>query len=109
MRTHQDLDQRSLALHRLIANKIRGTPSLFDKPQKNLARWRTVVSANAQPYLQDWQKLVDSGLESCLAVATQDSEYASALRQTSPFCGVLTHKERFAFFKDWAKTHHEAR
>ncbi len=109
MRTHQELDQRSLALHRLIADRIRQDPVLFDKPRQTLARWRTVVSQNSQPYVQDWLQLIDSGMDVCLSVATQESERAAALRQTSPFCGVLTHKERFAFFKNWAKEHHETR
>ena len=109
MRTHQELDQRSLALHRLIADKIRQDPRLFDKPRQTLARWRTAVSPNSQAYVQDWLQLIDSGVEVCLAIATQESERANALRQASPFSGVLTHKERFAFFKNWAQEHHETR
>lgn len=109
MRTHQQLDQRSLALHRLIADKIRQDPRLLEKPRQTLARWRKVVSQNAQPYLNDWQQLMERGLDACLSVATQESEHAAAMRQNSPFCGVLTHKERFVFFRDWAKEHHAAR
>ena len=37
MRTHQELDDRSLALHRLIADKVRHDPALFDKARATLA------------------------------------------------------------------------
>lgn len=109
MRRHQDSDNRSLELHRLIADKIRREPSLFEKPKQTLTHWRNVVCENSQPYMEEWQRLVDEGMDKCLAVATEDSEYARALRQSSPFCGVLSHKERFVFFKKWAeKGNHEA-
>lgn len=87
MRTPQALDQRSLALHRVIADK-RQAPGLLDKPMQTLARWRNVASLNCQPYLRDWQQLIDGGLETCLSVATRDSEHANALRQASLFCAV---------------------
>lgn len=101
MRTHQDIDQRSLALHRLVADKIRHNPVLFDKVKQTLARWRTTVCASSQPYLQEWERLANLGLDTCLGVAEEDSERAHALRQSSPFTGVLTHGERFAFLKTW--------
>lgn len=101
MRFHQDVDQRSLALHRLVADKIRRDPALFNKVRQTLARWRTTVCASSQPYLQEWEHLADSGLEACLLAAEEDSERARALRQSSPFTGVLTHGERFTFLKTW--------
>lgn len=93
MPSHQEIDQRSLALHRLIAEKIRQDPSLFEKPRETLGRWSKIVCANSQPYLEEWQRLVDLGIEECLAMATEDSERANAMRQASPLCGILTNEE----------------
>jgi hypothetical protein len=92
------IEQRSLAMHRLIADKIRRDPALFEHVFSNLNRWKTLVSANTQPYLKKWERLANLGIEPCLAVATEDSERAATLRQSSPFSGILSHKERFAFF-----------
>lgn len=103
MRTHQKLDQRSLALHRLIAEKIRSDPRLFENVEQTLAHWRKIVCTNSQPYVLEWSRLAAQGMEACLAVAVEESERANALRQSSPFCGILTHKERFAFFREWAQ------
>lgn len=103
MRTPHWLDQRSLALHRLIAEKIRQEPALFERVKATLARWETIVCANSQPYVREWQRLADLGLEECLAVATEDSERAAAMRQASPFCGILSEEERREFFLAWAR------
>jgi hypothetical protein len=36
MRTHGEIDARSLALHRLVAEKVRHEPALFAKAQATL-------------------------------------------------------------------------
>ncbi|MGF6367933.1 hypothetical protein OKW40_000683 [Paraburkholderia sp. RAU6.4a] len=36
---HLEKHRRSLALHRLIAEKIRRDPTLFDRARENLDRW----------------------------------------------------------------------
>jgi hypothetical protein len=105
MQTHQDIDARSLALHRLVAEKLRRDPDLFNAAGATLARWRRTVSAHSQPYLEEWERLMGQGLEACLAVAVEDSQRATALRQSSPFAGVLSNAERFAFLKAWRQAH----
>jgi hypothetical protein len=40
-------------------------------------------------------------MATALAIATADDEQARALRQCSPFCGVLTNQERWRFLKAW--------
>jgi hypothetical protein len=52
---------------------------------------------------------MDLGLEHCLSVVTEDSDTATALRQSSPFTSVLTNGERFAFFKQWNLDHETPR
>ena len=101
MRTHPQLDARSLAMHRLVAEKIRRDPALLGRARETLGRWRQTVSVNTLPYLDEWARILDQGLEACLEVATEESERATALRQSSPFTGILTHRERFAFLKSW--------
>lgn len=100
--SHQWLDQRSLALHRLIVEKIRRDPDLFENVKITLTRWSKIVCANSQPYVKEWQRLVDLGMEACLAAAVEESEHADAMRQASPFCGILSNEERWEFFLDWA-------
>ena len=109
MRTHQEIDRRSVALHRLVAERVRRDPSLFEKARVTLARWRETVCISSQPYLNEWEQLMNQGVEACLSVAVEDSERATALRQSSPFSGVLTNRERFAFLKQWRNDHEAPR
>lgn len=103
MRTHQEIDARSLAMHRLVAEKIRRNPALLARAESTLSNWRKTVSASSQPYLQEWERLFQQGLDACLAVATEDSQRAAALRQCSPFAGILTNEERLSFLRDWSR------
>ena len=101
MRTHEEIDERSLALHQLIAEKIRHEPALLAKVETTLARWRSTVCSAPQPYLAEWSQLVSSGVGASLKMATEDTEHARALRQCSPFTGILSNQERFTFLKTW--------
>ena len=103
MRTHQEIDQRSLILHRFVVDKIRRDPTLFDLAKATLARWRTTGGAASQPYLAQWQALVDEGMEACLHMAVEESQRGDALRQSSPFSGILSNSERFKLLKTWNK------
>lgn len=105
MRTHQEIDERSLAIHRLVAERIRQNPALFDKAKETLARWRKTVCVSSQPYLYEWELLMNQGIEACLVVAVEESERATALRQSSPFAGILSNQDRFAFLKTWSLDH----
>lgn len=101
MRTHQKIDERSLSIHQLIAARIREDPALFDEARVILARWREIVSANAQLCLEEWESLMNQGIDACLTTATEDSEHATILRQSSPLACVLPNQERLEFFKNW--------
>ena len=107
--THQEIDGRSLALHRLVAEKIRHDPALLETARSTLARWRDPANpGRSEPYLAQWASLLALGIEPTLALLTEDSERAAALRQCSPFTRVLSTAERHDFLKGW-KARHEAR
>lgn len=102
MRTHSDLDQRSLAMHRLVVAKIRRDPALFEHARQTLARWRHAGPVASQPYLVQWQQAFDAGFDAALGLAVEVSENATALRQCSPFAGILSTEERLGFLKSWS-------
>lgn len=92
--SHALLDQRALAMHRLIAEKLRRDPSLLAVAQANIARWKSTASPSALARLEEWEAILRQPLESILEVLTSESEEATRLRQSSPFCGILTPAER---------------
>jgi hypothetical protein len=95
MRTHQEIREVSLALHRAVAAKLRRDPSLINNVWETLTRWREMDPRSAaDTYLDEWAELLRAGLEPTLAMLEDDGDHAADLRQCSPFTRVLTQDER---------------
>lgn len=101
MHKHQDIDRRSLALHRAVAVKIRKNPSLMQIALDNIARWEARGPGHSQPYLEEWKRIITKGVDFALRLIVEPSEHATALRQSSPFAGVLTEQERMSIIERW--------
>jgi transcriptional regulator with XRE-family HTH domain len=99
-RDHRSLDARSLAMHRRIADKIRAQPALLNRARETIERWEARgAGAASRPYLEAWRRLIDQGLETALAVAVDPGERGNAMRQASPFTGILDNRERWALLR----------
>ena len=94
---HYRLENRSLALHRAIAAKLREHRALLQVAQENLDRWREMAS-RSQPYWDIWRSIIALPVEEMLTVIVQDSPRMAELRQSSPFAGVLEPKERWQVY-----------
>ena len=105
MTTHKELDLRSLALHQCVVDKVRNDVALLDKARSTLRRWHQTASPRTFGYLDAWQRLLDQDVDTCLAAATEQSEWGDAMRQASPLSCLLTKQERFAFLKNWKERH----
>jgi hypothetical protein len=107
---HARLDERSLALHRLVAEKISADPTLLDQARDNVRRWQ---AATGEPSLalSEWEHILDqSPVDEVLALLVERSERATRLRQSSPFAGILTEAERRAIYETYTtRTHHPRR
>lgn len=94
---HARIEARSLAMHRAIAEKLRNNPGLLEAAAENIRRWRRQgvdVSAFAE-----WEAILGRGVEETVRMMTDPSENAARMRQSTPFTGVLTPKERRRFFE----------
>jgi len=91
---HRVLDARSLAMHCKIARKIDQNPALLERPRRNLQRWSEAASGPLPAYIKEWKKILDRPWPDIAAFITSFSDEAVRLRQSSPFAGVLTPKER---------------
>ena len=97
LRGHQRIDQRSLALHRAIADKLSADPALIQIVQDNLDRWSTKGS-RSQPYWDAWRTILNRPLPEVLELLEEESERMTAMRQATPFAGVLEPAERWAIY-----------
>jgi hypothetical protein len=94
---HLRIDRRSLALHQAVAEKLRAHPELIEIARENLSRWYA-GAGRSQPYLDEWRRILDLPLEEVLSLMEQDGERMTALRQSSPFAGILEPAERWAVY-----------
>jgi hypothetical protein len=106
MRTHQEIRDLSLALHRAVAAKLRRDPALLKTAEETLSRWRAMQPRSAADrYLDRWAELLHAGLGPTLAMLEADSDSAADLRQCSPFTRVLTELERTRVLDAWRAAH----
>jgi len=86
---------------RRIAEKIREKPKLMEIARKNLRRWKRI----RRPWpraLKEWEDILARNAdERVLEILTQDNEEGQRLRQSDPFVGILTDKERSWFLNQY--------
>lgn len=90
---HALLDARRLATHREIARRVDADPSLLGHALGNIERW-TRQMGRTPPALAEWQRLLRTPWQRIRPHLVEDDEESRRLRQSSPFAGILTQRER---------------
>lgn len=99
---HDLIDRRSLALNKFVAEKIRQQPELMDLVRNKLERLlkEARLSESSKDALREWQTILSThSLHEVLKILTEDSNEGQRLRQSSPFSGVLSQRERLEIFR----------
>ena len=101
MKTHAQIDNRSLALARAVVAVIDG-----DSARRGLERARCVCARwgreSPSPVVAEWQRILAGSWDSIRAVLLDVGEKGKRLRQSSPFCGILTARQRWDIYKRFA-------
>jgi len=95
---HRLAEARSLAYHRVIAERVAADLRWLDVARRRIEEWRARRLAG-DAYLDAWTELLAGPVEALTAKLTEDSEDARALRQCTPFAGVLKPRERMAIHR----------
>lgn len=100
MRTHEDIDRRSLALARAVADKIEADPARkgLQKARAVCARW---LRDNPCPAVSEWMDILRNDWPAIRAVLLDETENGKRLRQSNPFCGILSPLERWAIYRQF--------
>ncbi|GAB4357426.1 MAG: hypothetical protein OHK0021_01760 [Bryobacter sp.] len=98
--SHQTIDQRSRALHLAVARELEAHPEKWEIVWQNLARDEQSGQAHAS-YAQRWRQLLELPWEELKAKLGEATEEMDALRQCSPFSGVLPNEERWRIFEEY--------
>jgi hypothetical protein len=90
---HRAAELRALAYHRAVARRLERT-GIADALVR-LRRWRAERRIHPR-YADAWEELLTGPRERLLRTLRADDEEAAALRQSSPFAGMLDERERRA-------------
>src|SRR5438105_5774738 len=94
VRTHQQIDERSLAMARVIVQKIDRDPTRAGlvRAKDVCKRW---YDQRSTPSAREWLQILERPWEEIRALLLDETELGQRLRQTDPFCGILTPRERW--------------
>ncbi len=95
---HRLAELRSLAMHKRVAELIEDDPSLLEKARSRVGRWLdgSEYSAASPAYSLRWRELLAGPQQRLINVLTSDDDESRDLRQSSPFAGFLSERERRA-------------
>jgi hypothetical protein len=88
---HRKAELRSLAYHRALAQRLRRP--MVDDALRLIWKWRDQGSIDPR-YADRWEEILRQPIADIRRIISEDSQPAQALRQTSPFAGMLSEPER---------------
>ncbi len=89
------VEEKSLAIHRLIAARLLQDPApTLKKARHNLAKLREADRGNSTCWLDEWEDLLDRSFDEIVTAMLARTQHGVDLRQMTPFAGVLTDTER---------------
>jgi hypothetical protein len=99
MLNHRLAEERSLEIHRLVAERLRADPSLVESARARVERWLADGSIH-RTYAGIWAELLAGPLDDLVAMLVSATERARALRQCSPFAGVIDPRTRWRTWRE---------
>ena len=98
MKSHEQIDRRSLALARAVADAIDRDPSGIglERARATCRRW---YQETPSPAVAEWSRILEREWEAIRPRLLDPGEEGRRLRQSSPFCGILSPRERWAIYR----------
>ena len=99
MNLHRLAEQRSLALHRAVADRLAADPSVLARARDRVRRWLETGDVNAH-WAREWENVLSRSLDDIRAFLMENSERARALRQVTPFAGAIDPRTRWRIWRE---------
>ncbi len=90
-RGHRAAELQALAYHRAVAERL--DEFIADNARRRVDRWREEGRVHPR-WADDWKTVLSKPLSQIARAISADTPDARALRQSSPFAGVLSEQER---------------
>jgi transcriptional regulator with XRE-family HTH domain len=98
-------ERRSLALHLAIAERFVEDAALVRRIARQNLRTMRAANPAATETLRAWQRALDGPDEELVDLLRDPRPRARALRQVTPFAGVLDPAERWEVYRRFARCH----
>jgi hypothetical protein len=97
---HRLAEERSIAYHRAIAERLDGEKDILEHARRRVQSWLD-SSGEAPFYARKGAEILAGETDLIAAFLVKRSELADELRQSSPFAGALRPQERWEI---WNRT-----
>lgn len=96
---HRLAEERSLAYHEAIAERMAVDPSILTAARARVRDW---LGARDEPphYALAWDAVLARPLDAVRAFLVDRGERARELRQSTPFAGALSARERWRIWRE---------
>lgn len=95
---HRRLEERSILLHRAVAEKLRNNADVLAMARERVESWCADGSVHPH-YAEAWQRLLAQSLDTIVEQIVDPGETMRAMRQCTPFAGALDPRERWAILR----------
>lgn len=98
MDRHRAAELRSLAYHRAIAARLADEPEMLARARVRVEGWAR-TGATHPHWMATWQRLLALPLPALVDALGDPGEAMTAARQSTPFAGALSPRERWALWR----------
>ena len=95
MELHRLAEERSIAYHGAIAERLRREPEGLENARRRVEDWNQAAGSDVPFYARRWAEILAGEISAIAAFLIDRSELAIELRQSSPFAGALSPQERW--------------
>jgi hypothetical protein len=99
MDAHRLAEARSLALHTAIADVMAEDPSVLPAARARVRRWLETGEVHSF-WVAEWNALLARPVEEIRVALLDTSEHGRALRQVTPFAGVIDPRRRWRIWSE---------
>jgi len=99
MDPHRLAEERSLAYHALVAERLRVDDTVLARARDRVEQWARDGSVHPR-WVEAWRRILSLPPADLIQMLRDRSEDAIALRQVTPFAGAIDARTRWRIWRD---------
>ena len=99
MDPHRLAEERSLAYHRMVSERLRIDDSVVVRARTRVEQWAQDGSMHPR-WIEAWRRLLSLPTADLERALVERSEDAHALRQVTPFAGAIDARTRWQLWRE---------